>query len=163
MNTKFLFPNKFNRIEWILLCLSILIALFFGIDGESKLLSNVPVFCVYDSGTILQDPTIKSSIMGFKNDDIRLELVITLFVLGSLFTGFSKLKTEDEYTIKLRLESLLWATYIIFAIFLFAVMFIYGMIFLNIPIYCMLAFLVIYIARFYYVLYQSKKLTNYEK
>ena len=163
MKTKFLFPNKFNRIGLILLCLSILITLFFGINGENKLLTKVPVFYVYDSGPFLQDITNKSPIMGFKYDDIRFELSITLFVLGCLLVGFSKLKSEDEFTIKLRLESLLWAMYINYAIFLFAVIFIYGMFFIQIPLLSTLAFLVIFIARFYYVLYQSKKSASYEK
>jgi hypothetical protein len=163
MKTKFLFPYKFNRIGWILLCLSILTALFIGIDGESKLLTKVSVFCFYDSGVIFQDPAIKNPIMGFKYDDIRFELVITLFILGCIFIGFSKLKSEDEFTIKLRLESLLWAVYINFGIFLLSVIFIYGLIFIQIPLYSSLAFLVIFIARFYYVLYQSRKIDNYEK
>ena len=162
MKTKFLFPNKFNRIGLILLCLSILITLFFGINGENKLLTKVPVFYVYDSGPFY-NTTIKSPIMGFKYDDIRFELSITLFVLGCLLVGFSKLKSEDEFTIKLRLESLLWAMYINYAIFLFAVIFIYGMFFIQIPLLSSLAFLVIFIARFHYVLYQSKKSASYEK
>jgi hypothetical protein len=163
MKTKFLFPYKFNRIGWILLCLSILLALFIGIDGESKVLNHVPVFCIYDSGVIFQDPAIKNPIMGFKYDDIRFELIITLFILGCMFIGFSKLKSEDEFTIKLRLEALLWAVYINFAIFLLSVIFIYGMVFIQIPLFSSLAFLVLFIARFNYVLYQSKKLGSYEK
>jgi uncharacterized membrane protein len=80
-----------------------------------------------------------------------------------MFIGFSKLKSEDEFTIKLRLEALLWAVYINFAIFLLSVIFIYGMVFIQIPLFSSLAFLVLFIVRFNYVLYQSKKLGSYEK
>jgi hypothetical protein len=163
MKTRFLFPNKFIRIGWILVGTSFIIASFFSITNESKLLTNVPVFCVWDSGMPLQKPEIHNPIMGFKNDNIRFELIVTFFVLGCLFIGFSRLKSEDEFTAKLRLESLLWAVYINFTIFLFSVIFIYGMIFIQIPFYSLLAFLVIFISRFYYVLYKAKISANHEK
>jgi len=163
MKTRFLFPNKFIRIGWILVGTSFIIALFFAIFSESKLLTHVPVFCFYDSGIPLQDPKIQNPIMGFKYDNIRFELITILFVVGCIFIGFSRLKSEDEFTIKLRLESLLWSVYINYAIFFLSVIFIYGMIFIQIPFYSLLACLVIFIVRFYYVLYQAKKSASYEK
>lgn len=161
MKTKFLFPNKFIKIGLILFSISILLTSYTNIFGDINILTKVPVLYFYDSG-VFQKINIHS-FMGFKHDDIQFELFVTLFVLGCVFAGFSKLKSEDEYTINLRLESLLWAMYVNFAVFLFSVLFVYGIVFVEIPFYSLLAFLVIYNMRFYYILYKSKKSISYEK
>lgn len=161
MKTRFLFPNKFIKIGLILFSISILLTSYTDIFGDIHILTKVPVLYFYDSG-VFQKTNIHS-FMGFKYDDIQFELFVTLFVLGCVFAGFSKLKSEDEYTINLRLESLLWAMYVNFAVFLFSVLFVYGIIFVEIPFYSLLAFLVIYNMRFYYILYKSKKSISYEK
>ncbi|MFA6334379.1 MAG: hypothetical protein WCX48_02340 [Bacteroidales bacterium] len=163
MKTKFLLPNKFIKVGFILLGLSILLMLFTGIFGDIKLLTKFPVFYIYNSGVFPAISDAQNHLMGFMYDDIHYELIVTLFVLGCVFIGFSRLKSEDEYTVNLRLESLLWAMYVNFAIFLFSVLFIYGLFFLEIQLYCLLAFLAIFNLRFYYMLYQSKKSSRNEK
>lgn len=163
MKTKFLFPNNFIKIGWSLILLGVIMLLLSGYMEKHKILTHIPVFSIYDSGVPLQDPNLQSPIMQIKYDDIRFELTILLFVIGCLFVGFSKLKIEDEFTTKLRLESLLWSMYFVLIAFIMSIIFIYGMIFIEIPLICLLSFLVIYIIRFYYVYYQSLKLSKNEK
>ena len=162
MKTKLLFPHRYTRIGWIFITIAIFVYILFLVT-DIKLFTHFPVFCVYDSGMPLQSASIINPIMSWKYANIRFEIITSLFVLGSIFIGFSRVKSEDEYTMKLRLESLLWAMYINFAIFLFAILFIYGFIFIWIPFLSLLAFLIIFNVRFYYVLYQSKKMASYEK
>ena len=117
MKTKFLFPNIFIKIGWLLVLLGVFILFLTGYMGKHQFLTDIPVFCIYDSGDPFHPNT--SQVMQIKYDDIEFELTILLFVIGGLFVGFSKLKIEDEFTTKLRLESLLWSMYIVFIIFIF--------------------------------------------
>lgn len=157
MKTKFLFSQKFNKIGWILLILAILFQLSINIFGSFKVLEEVPVFSIYDSGIILQSYEVENPIFGFKKNNIHDEIFILLFVSGCLLIGFSKLKNEDEFTFNLRLKSLIWSVYFVFVTFLLTVIFIYGHFFLYIQFFSLIAFLVIYILRFYYLLLKSRK------
>ncbi len=163
MQTKFLFPFKLKKIGWVFICIAALLITFFTVFSENTFLTNVPVFYVYKSNNPFDQVTLEKRMFSTTYDDVRFEVITTLFVLGCLLIGFSKLRTEDEFTMKLRLESLLWAMYINFSIFLFSVLFIYGFDFVMIPFYSLLAFLAIFILRFHYVLYRAKKISAYEK
>jgi hypothetical protein len=163
VKTKFLFPNKFIKIGWILIGLSVVIVLLNTLYPKNELLTHLPVFCIYDSGVPLLNPSHHNPIMEIKFDDINFEVISILFILGCLFIGFSSLKLEDEFTMKLRLESLLWSMYLNFLIFMLSIIFIYGIVFIWIPFFSLLAFLIIYIIRFYYVLYKSIKIGTNEK
>jgi hypothetical protein len=160
MKTQFLFPHQYKKIGWILVGLSAIVLLLPMILHNDELYSGLPVFYVFDS----DPPENQSYFFNFKRDsDIGLELFLLFSVTGSLFVGFSSLKKEDEFTLKLRLESLLWAVYSVFSLFLFAAIFVYGTIGLELPLYGWLVFLLIFIARFHYVLYQTQKNSSYEK
>ena len=68
-----------------------------------------------------------------------------------------KEKKEDEYISKLRLSSLLWAVLINYTLLLLAFLFVYGEPFIPIIIYSMFTVLIIFIARFNYILYRNSK------
>ncbi|MBX0333309.1 hypothetical protein K3G39_08660 [Pontibacter sp. HSC-14F20] len=121
MKTRYLFPNRFKMIGWILLIPStvvgLLIALFdyyvFNLEGT--------VFAMYDGGFLE-----KSKAFVFIENNVVDEIVAVLAIVGGLLAAFSEEKDEDEYIAKIRLESLLWATYINYGFLLFSVIFIYG-------------------------------------
>lgn len=161
MKTKYLFPYYFQRIGWILLGIGLALFLWIELFDNIHFLENVLVFAIYDSGMPFSGSG--TLFLQFITDNIQYELFTILSTIGFIFIGFSKRKSEDEYTLKLRLESLLWATYIIFAIFLFAVIFIYGINFLYIPQFSLLAFLVVFNIRFYFVLFKEKKAIGNEE
>lgn len=57
------------------------------------------------------------------NENRLSSIVGVLFMTGALFVAFSREKTEDEFIAKIRLESLLWATYINYGVLLFCFLF----------------------------------------
>jgi hypothetical protein len=159
MKTKLLFPHPFRRVGWILSGIGLLLILWIECIGNIGFLANIPVFAVYN------DIPLSHSSGFFKiiSDDFQYELITLLLITGGMFIGFSKLKTEDEFSLKLRFESLLWATYVTFAFFLFSIIFIYGFAFLSIALYMLVIFLVIFTLRFYFVLYKAKMSIRHEK
>ena len=70
---------------------------------------------------------------------------------------------EDEFIEKLRMTSLLWAVFVNYILLLVSFLFIYGTAFLNVMIYNMFTVLIIFIARFNYILYQNRKSVEYEE
>jgi hypothetical protein len=80
-----------------------------------------------------------------------------LVILGLLLIAFSKEKVEDERINTLRLESLLWAVYINTIFLILAIIFLYGEAFLQVMTYNICTPLILFIARFNYVMYQDRK------
>ena len=64
---------------------------------------------------------------------------------------------------KIRLESLVWATYVNYACLLFCILFIYGLPFFNIMVYNMFTLLLIFIIRFHWMLFQNNTLAGDEE
>jgi hypothetical protein len=80
-----------------------------------------------------------------------------LLIIGGLLIVSSKAKSEDEFISKIRLESLLWATYVNYFILILTIIFIYDLIFFWILVFNMFTVLIFFIFRFNWVLYKSKK------
>ncbi|MGB3922738.1 MAG: hypothetical protein WBL00_02275, partial [Bacteroidales bacterium] len=91
------------------------------------------------------------------------EISSILLIIGALLIAFSKEKTEDEFISKIRLESLVWATYINYAILIFAIIFIYDMTFLWVLVFNMFTLLVFFLIRFNWALYKSKNQISNEE
>ena len=100
---------------------------------------------------------------GFVKDNISDEILGILFIVGAILVAFSKEKHEDEFIAKIRMESLVWATYINYAILIFCMLFFYNIGFLYVMIFNMFTVLLLFILRFYYLLYRSNKSMSYEK
>jgi hypothetical protein len=77
--------------------------------------------------------------------------------------GFSKEKNEDEFIANLRLSSLLWAVLVNYGLLLLAFVFVYGFPFLNVMVYNMFTVLIIFIARFNYILHRNSNYKPDEK
>lgn len=158
MKTKLLFPNKFKRIGWTILVPSAILGimiLFF--DFELKLL-NVKVF------TFISDEfTSPVSFFSFIKNNITDEIIGILFIIGAILVAFSKEKYEDEFIAKIRLESLVWATYISYFILIICILFVYGFSFFTVMVFNMFTILIFFIIRFYYMLYKSNKSLSHEK
>jgi hypothetical protein len=160
MKTKLLLPNQFKKPGWILLVPSALIGMFIIITGYEFDFLNTRVFTIYS------DPKLSSGesvLFGLINENLTNTVVGVLFLIGALFVAFSREKTEDEFIARIRLESLLWATYINYGILLFCFLFFYEFEFLYVMIFNMFTILVIFIIRYYYMLYKAKKLLSHEK
>lgn len=92
-------------------------------------------------------------------DNYTNELALTLVVVGLIFIAFAKVKTEDELTAYIRLNSLYWAILIHYLVLIFLT--IYGLLnggeltdeVLGINL---IMPLIIFILRFYYLLYKNR-------
>ncbi len=152
MNTKFLFSHKFQKPGFILLLLGLVLGGYYiFVDSEPEWL-RIPVFA------LLNDELFKPlSHLTFINDYVLDEAASILIILGGSWFGFSKEKTEDEFIAKLRLESLLIAIRSYYFILLLTVIFIYGTSFFYVMIFSMFIPLLIFIVRFRFILYQTRK------
>jgi hypothetical protein len=141
MNTSLLIPNKYKKIGWFIFIPSLIFGLCLLIFQ-------------FDSNFI----EIKTYSQAIKLDNTITGILI---IIGGLLVAFSKEKNEDEYISNLRLSSLLWAVFVNYFILVIAFIFLYDLAFLNVMVCNMFTILIIFIGRFYYILYQSKESLSY--
>ncbi len=152
MSQALLLPYRYKKIGWIILIPATImgIILIMG-DFESEWLA-AKVFTFFSDEILAGKKSFS-----FITTNITNTLVGTLFLVGAMLTAFSREKQEDEYIEKQRLSSLLWAVWVNYLLLLISFIFIYGMAFLQVMIYNMFTVLIIFIARFNFILYQNRK------
>lgn len=158
MKTKMLLPNKFKTPGWIMLIPTTLFGLYIIFSDFEFDFLDTRVFAFY-SDEILGD----SVTMGFVHKNLTYTITGIIFIISAFFVAFSREKTEDEFIARIRLESLLWATYINYGILLFCFLFFYDFGFFYVMIINMFTILVIFIIRFQYLLHRAKKSLSHEK
>ena len=102
-------------------------------------------------------------VFGMTENNILNELVGVVLILSFLMVAFSKELQEDELIAKIRLESLVWATYVNYAVLLFSMIFIYGMSFLWVMIFNMFTILLFFIVRFNWQVKKLNKTMTHEE
>ena len=150
MKSKFLFPHSFEKVGWILFIPSLIagiISLFKTIEPEFL---DVKVFAI--AGGFLGSETF--SIM---KNNIFDEILGIVLIVSLVFIAFSREKHEDEMIMKLRLDSLMWATYLNYIILLLAIIFVYDLAFFTVMIFNMFTILLFFTIKFKMALYQLKK------
>ncbi len=157
MKTKFLFPYQFKRVGWILLIPSAILGFITIFDIMKFQFLDLKVFAIYSSHFGW------NTLFGIENNNIADEIFGILCIIGAIFLAFSKEKHEDEFIAKTRMESLVWATYINYAILIICILFFYEIAFLYVMIFNMFTILILFIIRFNYILYRSRKSLQYEK
>lgn len=158
MYSNYLFENRFKKVGWIILIPSVIIGLVtIIIEFEPTLLDfNVPAIFIDE---VLGEKTL----WGFTNNNILNEILGVLIIVSGLLVAFSKEKEEDEFISKIRLESLVWATYINYFILLVAMLFVYDFSFLWVMIFNIFTILIFFIVRFnWQVTKLNKSLINEE-
>lgn len=158
MIRKLLLPNKYKIIGWFVVIPATIFGIILMITDFEGMPLNAKVFALLNSEILG-----KSQFFTFINTNITNTVVGIFFILGALLVGFTKEKNEDEFIANLRQSSLLWAVLINYILLLFSFAFIYGTAFLNIMLYNMFTVLIIFIARFNYVLYRTSKSMSDEK
>ena len=106
METKLLFPSRYKKVGWFML-------VPFFILGVMKLIYSDSFefdFLNFDSGNLVKGIFNKGgeTLLNLNNNNFTDEIISTGLVLGLILTAFSKEKIEDEWTSKLRLDSLMW-------------------------------------------------------
>lgn len=159
MKTNFLFPNVLKKPSLLLLVLSFIGLVFvFNFNDDEVVQLQAKVFA------LMNDEGFKGPFYcSWTKNNILDEFVMLLFIASGLVFAFSKEKTEDEMVAKIRVESLVWATYLNYGILAFCILFIYGLPFLNVMMYNMFTLLVFFIIRFHWMLYKSTKFETNEE
>lgn len=153
-----LLPNKFKKIGWCLLIPATILGVIRIISDFDNDMLTMKVFAILNDNFMGSTDYFKVI-----ETDLTNTIVGVLFILGALFVGFAKEKSEDEFIAKLRLSSLLWAVLVNYTLLIIAFIFIYGIAFLNVMIYNMFTVLIIFIGRFHYILYFNNKFVSNEK
>lgn len=152
MKTRFLLPHKFKKVGWLMLIPSTILGLLVISNNFEPHFLKLPVFVLYMDRITGED--VYFSII---ETNIANELVGILFLMSAMLVSFSKAKNEDEYITKIRLESLVWATYANYAILLLALILVFGFGFLTFMVINMFTLLILFIIKFNFALYKSKR------
>ena len=152
MKTRYLFPHRYKILGWILLVPALIVGTLAILSDYAIFELDTTVFALYDGGIFE-----KAKAFRLIGNNIFDELVAITAIVGGLLTAFSREKDEDEYISQIRLESLLWATYINYGFLLFSVLFIYGIAFYQVLLLNMLTLLLIFLVRFNFILYRTAR------
>lgn len=162
MKEALLLPNRYKKIGWLILIPATILGIYVISKGFSADLIQAKVFSFFSYPLISNKPPDRAP-FSMVYVDITNTIAGVLFLIGSIFVGFSKEENEDEFIEKLRLSSLLWAVWVSNILLLIGFLFFYDFSFLNIMIYNMFTVQIIFIARFNYILYQNRKGATDEK
>ncbi|MBK8698611.1 MAG: hypothetical protein IPN29_03360 [Saprospiraceae bacterium] len=143
MKSNYLFPHTYKNLGWMVLVPSAIAGfLIVAFNYEPKFLElTVPAFFV---NQFFGDEMW----FGFIKNNILNEVIGVLLIVSALLVAFSKEKEEDEFIAKIRMESLVWATYVNYGILLLAMVFVYDLSFFWVMIINMFTILFIFIIRF---------------
>lgn len=154
MKSRFLFSHKYKPLGWFLFIVGLLFGVVLMINDFDYFDLEVKVFpLIGESGVFSVNRSLEWS-----TNNIADELVAIFIIIGGILVSFSKTKDEDEYISKIRMESLIWATYVNYGILILAILFVFDLSFFSVLIYNMFTVLLFFIVRFHYVLYKSKKI-----
>jgi len=159
MKTNYLLPNQCKKIGWFLFIPGFILGILQLIFEFKFDWLNIKVFAIYD-------PYFSFANNGFTSHNLFFHITKTnaldeilglLLIIGSIFIALSKEKSEDEFISKIRLESLVWATYVNYAILALAILFVFNISFYYVMIFNMFTLLIFFIIRFNWMIYKLKK------
>lgn len=158
MNSNYLLPNRFKRIGWMLFIPGVVLGIFYLVFEMEPGFMELPVFAIaYE--TLMG----KTKWFTLTENNIMDEAITFLILVGGILAAFSRQKTEDELISKIRLESLVWATYVNYAILIFTTLLVYDMTFFWALVFNMYTVLFFFLARFNWALYLLKNKENNEE
>jgi len=153
MKSRFLFSHKYKPLGWFLFIVGLALGIVLMLNGYEYPNWELNVFPLIGENGIF---SVNRS-LEWSTNNIADEIASVLLIIGGLLVGFSKVKEEDEYISKIRMESLIWATYVNYGVLILAILLVFDMSFFSVLIYNMFTVLLFFIVRFHYVLYKSKR------
>jgi len=158
MKARYLFSHTYKPFGWFLLIIGLVLGIILMINDFNYPDWEVSVFpLIGEEGFLSTNAPFEWS---FNN--ISDEIAALLIIIGGVLVAFSKTKDEDEFISKIRMESLIWATYVNYIVLILAILFVFDMSFFNVMI-CNMFTILLFISRFHYVLYKSKKVFGNEE
>jgi hypothetical protein len=139
-------------LGWILFLTGMVLGIILLLNEIEYPNWEVSVFPLISENDIFSSPAFEWS-----TNNIADEIASILVILGGILVSLSKTKDEDEYISKIRMESLIWATYVNYIVLVLAILFVFDVSFFSVLIYNMFTMLLFFMFRFHYVLYKSKK------
>jgi len=159
MKSRYLFSHKFKPFGWILFSVGIVLGIILLVNDFKFPNWKMNVFSLIGS-----DDTFSSTkSFTWELNNVSDEIASILIIVGGILVSFSKTKEEDEYISKIRMESLIWATYVNYIVLLFAIIFVFDISFFNVMIFNMFTILFFFIIRFHFMLYKTKRLISNEE
>ncbi|GAB2775702.1 hypothetical protein [Salinimicrobium soli] len=158
MKTNYLFPHRYKKLGWIILIPCVVFGFFTVITDYEPEFLDVQVFALFIDGFLGED-----KIIGFTGNNILNEILGVLVICSGLLVAFSREKHEDEFISKIRLESLVWATYLNYGILVLAMLLFYDFTFLWVMIFNMFTILLFFIFKFNWSVWQLQKSLSYEE
>jgi hypothetical protein len=158
MNTKFLFPNACKAIGFVLFLA--------GLLGGIALIIWEPVMGFFDTQVfaVIEDPVLsEKKYFTWIENNILDEIIGSLLIIGGVLLAFSREKTEDEFITTLRMESLLWATYINYGVLLISFWFLFSLTFYWVLILNIFTLLLFFNARYYWILFRTRQAADHEE
>ncbi|MCH8546132.1 MAG: hypothetical protein LAT54_05315 [Cryomorphaceae bacterium] len=150
MISNHLFPKQYRMIGWMLFVPGIILGIW-SLFFDSHPFFDRQVFAV------IAEKNLNSYVyFSWKENNILDEIAAVLIIIGGMLAAFSKLPNEDELISQLRLDSLLWATYLNYFILLLSVMFVYEFAFFPIIVFNMFTILIFFLLRFHWVLFRNR-------
>ena len=161
MKLNYLFPHRYKKAAWIVFVPSVI----FGFCVVA--FDITPDFLQGNVWALFADPVFGSEehkkFFSVTNNNLLDEIMGVLIIVSGLVVSFSKEKIEDELIQKIRLESLVWATYLNYGILLLAIIFVYDMSFLWVMIFNLFTIILFFIIRFNWQVSKLKKTLVYEE
>lgn len=158
MKTNYLFPYKFKKVGIALLIPLLILAIIYSFKQFEFDVLNIKVFAIYDDQIFG-----KSVFFNLSKNNILDEFLCIGLIVSASMVAFSREKQEDEFISKIRYESLLWATYLNYAVLLFSIMFFYGGSFFWIMSANMFTILLFFIIRFNWIIFSYNQSASDEK
>lgn len=148
----FLFPFYLKKPGFIILLIGLVLFMYLNYFNEEP-----EFFSVHYPEWVSIGVFGPQMLFGEVHDNLFNELVSILILCGGFLLAFSKEKNEDEFIHKIRLDSLIWAMYVNYAIVLFGILFFYIDHFFSFMVYNLFTILFLFIIKFYWTLYKLKR------
>lgn len=148
MKKELLLPYGLKKIGWIILIPTLLLGILMLIDG----FNGYPTYLLPAEGTACYE-TLSSETLGRALNNIALVGIC----IGGILVACSRERIEDEMISHIRLNALLTALYINYALLIAAALCTYDVKFFYIMIYNLLTMLLIFLAVFRWKLWHLKR------
>jgi hypothetical protein len=156
MKNALLIAHRWKRLGWILAIPAFIAGIYYmANENPEALIVTLPEWLV-------KFLWIESFMSADKPKTISLldEVICISLLVGLLLLAFSREKIEDEWIQRVRLESFQWAILANSLLLLAFIVFAHGTPFLTVMVYNMFTPLLIFVARYYYVLYLKPLLSK---
>ena len=158
MKLNYLFPHRFKRIGLMILIPFIFIGLYV-VDNDIE-----PAVFDFKVPALFVDEIFgEQQLSGMTETNILNEIIGVVLIISFLMVAFSKEKEEDELIAKIRLDSLVWATYVNYGVLLLSMLFVFGISFLWVMILNMFTILLFFIIRFNWQVRKLKTSYSHEQ